>query len=154
LKHNIITSHFNTSPLTLHSPPLPLHPPPDVKDETITLTDDKLVFNGKSGADTYTCDLEFFAPCDSSSSTYKVLPRSVQMYVVKKDAEADFWPRLLKDKLKEKNQIKIDWDRYVDDDEEEEAGEFDTSGMGGQMTGAPPGMEVRGGEKRSDERMQ
>ena len=43
------------------------------------------------------------------------------------DEEEEFWPRLLEDKLLEKNQVKIDWDRYVDEDEEDEAGEFDTS---------------------------
>eukprot|EP00957_Ditylum_brightwellii_P032668 2476783-Ditylum_brightwellii.AAC.1 len=44
------------------------------------------------------------------------------------DETEEFWPRLLKDKALEKNQVKIDWDRYVDEDEEEEAGGFDMSG--------------------------
>ena len=47
---------------------------------------------------------------------------------MKKDKEEEeFWPRLLKDKALEKNQVKIDWDRYVDEDEEEEG--FDTSAV-------------------------
>ena len=29
----------------------------------------------------------------------------------------------------EKNQVKIDWDRYVDEDEEDEAGGFDMSAV-------------------------
>ena len=39
-------------------------------------------------------------------------------------------------------QVKIDWDRYVDEDEEE--GGFDTSALDGGMGmgGMPPGMEV------------
>lgn len=50
------------------------------------------------------------------------------MHVMKKDKEEEeFWPRLLKDKALEKNQVKIDWDRYVDEDEEEEG--FDTSAV-------------------------
>lgn len=38
--------------------------------------------------------------------------------------------------------MKIDWDRYVDEDEEEEG--FDTSALDGGMGmgGMPPGMEV------------
>jgi hypothetical protein len=48
---------------------------------------------------------------------------------MKKKAEdgedEEFWPRLLKDKALEKNQVKVDWDRYVDEDEEDEG--FDTS---------------------------
>ncbi len=48
--------------------------------------------------------------------------------MMKKDKEEEeFWPRLLKDKALEKNQVKIDWDRYVDEDEEEEG--FDTSAV-------------------------
>lgn len=43
---------------------------------------------------------------------------------------------MLKDKLKEKNQVQIDWSRYADEDEAEEKGGFDTSGFG-------PGAMVR-----------
>ncbi len=90
-------------------------------------------------------------------STYKVLPRSVQMHVMKvskkeegkdddDDEEEEFWPRLLQDKTLEKNQVKIDWDRYVDEDEEDEAGGFDTSALeGGMGMGGMPGMEGMGG---------
>jgi prostaglandin-E synthase len=67
------------------------------------------------------------------------------MLIVKEEAEdddAEFWPRLLKDKLLEKNQVKIDWDRYVDEDDEEEEGGFDMSNLEGGMGmgGMPPGM--------------
>jgi hypothetical protein len=78
------------------------------------------------------------------------------MKAINEDDEDDekFWPSLLKDKLLEKNQVKIDWDRYVDEDEEEDAGGFDMSaleggsGMGGMppgMGGMPPGMGGMGG---------
>ena len=120
----------------------------DVKDEKIVLTDTELKFDGKANGDQpYTVNIEFFKPVDAEGSTYKVLPRSVQMHILKKDKEEDeFWPRLLKDKALEKNQVKIDWDRYVDEDEEEEQGGFDMSnlaggsGMGGGTMGGMPGM--------------
>eukprot|EP00814_Leptocylindrus_danicus_P011729 CAMPEP_0116028138 /NCGR_PEP_ID=MMETSP0321-20121206/15187_1 /TAXON_ID=163516 /ORGANISM="Leptocylindrus danicus var. danicus, Strain B650" /LENGTH=211 /DNA_ID=CAMNT_0003501909 /DNA_START=78 /DNA_END=713 /DNA_ORIENTATION=- len=126
---------------------------PDVKDENIQLEDGTLNFTGTSNSKPYTVAIEFFKPVSSEESTYKVLPRSVQMHVVKKDQEDEFWPRLLKDKAKEKNQVKIDWDRYVDEDEEEEEGGFDMSameggmgmggaGMGGAGGGMPPGMDM------------
>jgi prostaglandin-E synthase len=52
------------------------------------------------------------------------------MFIVKKDKEEEeFWLRLLKDKALEKNQVKIDWDRYVDEDEEGEG--FDMSNLEG-----------------------
>jgi len=118
----------------------------DVTDETITLSDSSLVFKGKSSGQDYTCDLSFFKDLDSSASTYKVGPRSIQMYLVKKEKEEEFWPRLLEDKVKEKGQVKIDWDKYVDEDEEDEAEAFDTDGMDGSMMGGgggmPPGMDM------------
>ncbi len=49
---------------------------------------------------------------------------------LQKDKDASFWPRLLKDKLKEKNQVQIDWSRYADEDEAEEKGGFDQSMFG------------------------
>lgn len=123
---------------------------PDVKDETINLSDEKLVFKGKSQDKEYEVDIEFFKPVDAKGSTYKILPRSVQMVVMKATKEdgedEEFWPRLLKDKALEKNQVKIDWDRYVDEDEEEEAGGFDMSALeGGMGMGGMPGMGGMGG---------
>jgi prostaglandin-E synthase len=111
----------------------------DIKDETITLTDSELKFVGKSQDKDYEVNIEFFKTIDSEGSTYKVLPRSVQMHILKKDKEEEeFWTRLLKDKALEKNQVKIDWDRYVDEDEEEEG--FDMSNLeGGSGMGGPPG---------------
>jgi len=119
----------------------------DVKDETINLENETLTFSGKSEGKEYKVDIAFLKPVDSKGSTYKVLPRSVQMHVMKTDKDDDeFWPRLLKDKALAKNQVKIDWDRYVDEDEEEEAGGFDTSALdGGQGMGGPPGMGGMGG---------
>jgi len=118
----------------------------DVKEESIDLADESLKFKGKSENKEYEVDIAFLKPIDAEGSTYKVLPRSVQMMVMKKEKdEEEFWPRLLKDKALEKNQVKVDWDRYVDEDEEEEG--FDTSALdGGQgMGGMPPGMGGMGG---------
>lgn len=39
------------------------------------------------------------------------------MKLIKKDKDSEFWPRLLLDKIQEKTNVKIDWDRYVDEDE-------------------------------------
>lgn len=54
------------------------------------------------------------------------------MHVLKSKEDSDgFWPRLLKDKNLEKNQVTIDWDRYVDEDEERDVGGFDLSNLDG-----------------------
>jgi len=123
----------------------------DVTEETITLSDAALEFKGKSGGKDYGFSIEFFKSIDSKGSTYKVLPRSIQMNIMKatpkegegeeEEEEEEFWPRLLKDKALEKNQVKLDWDRYVDEDEEEEAGGMDMSNLeGGKGFGGMPGM--------------
>jgi len=123
----------------------------DVKDETIELTDTELKFNGTSNDKKYEVNIKFFKPVDAKDSTYKVLPRSIQMHIMKAkgeddDEDVEFWPRLLEDKTLEKNQVKIDWDRYIDEDEEEEEGGFDTSALeGGNAMGGMPGMGGMGG---------
>ena len=84
----------------------------DVKDESINLENTTLKFKGKSDSKEYEVDIEFFKAVDAEGSTYKVLPRSVQMHVMKKkvedgEEEEEFWPRLLKDKALEKNQVRV-----------------------------------------------
>ena len=37
------------------------------------------------------------------------------MHIMKENQDEEFWPRLLADKNKEKTNVKIDWDRYVDE---------------------------------------
>jgi prostaglandin-E synthase len=77
-----------------------------VKDASIVLADETLKFKGMSENKEYEVDIAFLKPVDATGSTYKVLPRSVQMHVMKKDKDEDqFWPRLLKDKTLEKNQV-------------------------------------------------
>ena len=70
------------------------------------------------------------------------------MHVQKAKEDSDgFWPRLLKDKTLEKNQVAVDWDRYVDEDEEQDKGGFDLSNLdGGNSMGGMGGMEGMGGE--------
>ena len=76
------------------------------KDATINLKDETLTFKGKSENKEYELDIVFFKPVDSEGSTYKVLPRSVVMHVMKKEKDdEEFWPRLLKDKALEKNRV-------------------------------------------------
>jgi prostaglandin-E synthase len=123
----------------------PFHYITDVKDETINISDKELTFTGKSQGKDYEVKIEFFKTVDGKDSTYKVLPRSIQLHIIKgEEDQEEFWPRLLKDKALEKNQVKVDWDRYVDEDEEEEG--FDTSALeGGQgMGGMPPGGGMSG----------
>merc|ERR1719263_1986282 len=96
------------------------------------------------GGDTYSCELEFFKDVDASeASTYKVLPSKVAFLIMKKEEEEEHWPRLLKDKKLEKTNVKIDWDKYVDEDEEEDAEAFDMSALeGGSSFSALHGLDA------------
>lgn len=87
----------------------------DLKDTTIDLSETGLSFTGKTGDKSYALNLEFFGEVEKEGSVWNVLPQSIQMKLNKKDKEAEFWPRLLKDKTKEKTNVTIDWDRYVDE---------------------------------------
>lgn len=79
-----------------------------MKGESIDLADETLKFKGTSEGKSYEVDIAFLKPVDAEGSSYKVLPRSVQMHVMKKDKDEDeFWPRLLKDKALEKNQVRV-----------------------------------------------
>merc|ERR1711988_1376582 len=118
------------------------------KDSKINLEESKLTFSGTSNDKQYEITLDFFKPLDKEGSKINVLERSVQMLLKKKETEEEFWPRLLKDKHLEKGCVSIDWDRYVDEDEEDEAGAFDQSNLAGGMDmasmmrgmGGMPGM--------------
>ncbi len=71
------------------------------------------MFSGKSDGKEYELDLEFFKGIEVEGSIYNTLPSSVQMKLNKKEKDEEFWPRLLLDKVKEKTNVKIDWDRYI-----------------------------------------
>lgn len=81
----------------------------------------------------YEVTLEFFkeVDVDAKESIWAKNDRNLLFHIVKKDKEAEFWPRLLADKLLEKTNVHVDWSKYVDEDEEEEQGGFDMSALNG-----------------------
>ena len=118
---------------------------PDAKDETITVANDKLTFKAVSGGKNYECEMILHAAINGEGSKYTVKARNVVFYLEKTDAEADFWPRLLKDKALNKRFVKVDFDKWVDEDEEDEADAIDSSGMQGMGgMGGPGGPDKRG----------
>lgn len=91
---------------------------------------------------TYQVDLEFYAEIDEKESKINHTAKSVEMVLRKKELKAEFWPRLLKDD-KKYHFLKTDFDKWVDEDEQDEAPEDDFGGMGGM--GGMPGMGDLGG---------
>jgi len=98
-----------------------------------------LTFTGKSDSlkRTYHLDLEFYAEIDTKESKINHTAKNVELVLRKAELKEEFWPRLLKDS-KKVHFLKTDFDKWVDEDEQEEAPEDDLGGMGGM--GGMPGM--------------
>jgi hypothetical protein len=102
----------------------------------------------------YELDLELFAEVDPADVKQATTGRSITLAIPKKEAADEHWPRLLKAAGKAPQFLKVDWDRWVDEDDEGEeagagggdAGGFDFSQFaamnGGGMGGGMGGMNV------------
>jgi len=118
---------------------------PDVpgSDMKLDIQPTKLTFTGKSSTKKtiYHCELEFFAEIDPAESKTSHTGRDVEMVLRKKELKEEFWPRLLKEKGKV-HFLRTDFDKWVDEDEQEDNPEDEDfmnkmGGMGG--AGGPPG---------------
>ena len=94
--------------------------------------------------------MEFFAEVVKDESKFNTKGRNPIITISKKDKEAEYWPRITKEKVKN-SRITVDWNKWVDEDEEDEApamgGDFDPSMMNafGGGAGGMPGMGGMGG---------
>ncbi|KKA30261.1 hypothetical protein TD95_002217 [Thielaviopsis punctulata] len=91
---------------------------------------------------TYTVDLTLFAEIDPAESKINHTAKNIELKLQKKELGEEYWPRLLKDKAK-MHFLKTDFDKWVDEDEQNEAPEDDFSQFGGM--GGMPGMGGMGG---------
>jgi len=115
---------------------------PDVptKNLKLDLKPTGLSFEGRSDTlkKTYHVELEFYAEIDPAESKINHTARDVEMKLRKKELGEAYWPRLLKD-AKKAHFLKTDFDKWVDEDEQDEAPEDDFgAGFGGP--GGPGGM--------------
>jgi len=103
-----------------------------------------LTFTGTSETlkRTYHLELEFYAEIDPAESKINHTARDVEMKLRKKDLDDTYWPRLLKE-AKKVHFLKTNFDKWVDEDEQNEAPEEDFSQFGGM--GGMPGMGGAGG---------
>jgi hypothetical protein len=94
-----------------------------------------LTFSGRSDTlkKTYQLDLTFYAEIDPAESKVNHTARDVEMKLRKKELDDAFWPRLLKDS-KKVHFLKTDFDKWIDEDEQNEAAEDDFSNFGGMGT--------------------
>ncbi|KAI4161966.1 MAG: hypothetical protein LQ342_004414 [Letrouitia transgressa] len=115
---------------------------PDVPKIDLDLKSTSLKFTGTSETKktTYHVELEFWAEIDVENSKTHHTSRDVFFVLRKKESKEEYWPRLLKED-KKVHFLKTDFDKWVDEDEQEGGIDDDLSAMGGGM----PGMDPDGG---------
>lgn len=123
---------------------------PDVSksDADLNITPTEVSFTGKSGKGvTYKVSLPLYAEIDPENSKVNHTDREVELVLRKKELKQEFWPRLLKE-AKKYHFLKTDFDKWVDEDEQDEAGEDDYANNFGGFGG--PGGEEGGGLSNID----
>lgn len=111
----------------------------------------------------YHVKLEFYKEIDPAASKINHNARAVEMVLQKKELEEAYWPRLLKDG-KKVHFLKTDFDKWVDEDEQDAMADDDDymsrmGGMGGMGDGGfgnidfskLGGADAAGGDESDDE---
>ncbi|KAH3670999.1 hypothetical protein OGAPHI_000710 [Ogataea philodendri] len=91
----------------------------DPEKPQIELTPTSLKFEAVSGGQKYKLDLEFYEEVDDKRSKYEITGSHVFFVLYKKTLGQEYWPRLTKLKLKY-HFIKTDFDKWADEDEQDE----------------------------------
>lgn len=96
---------------------------PDCKDVKISIEKEgtEVQFRGKTATAEYDQTIPLANKVDTDKSQWAVGERNIVLILIKPEGEDDaFWNRLLPKGVK-MNNCKIDWDKCVDEDEEDEA---------------------------------
>ncbi|KAJ1402349.1 HSP20-like chaperone [Sesbania bispinosa] len=112
---------------------------PDSKNAKVDLTPDGIfTCSATAGSEDhlYELKLELF----DKESKINVGVRGI--FTVVQKAEIGWWKRLLKGEGKPPHYVKVDWDKWVDEDEDEGLGDLDLGGMDFSKFG---GMDAMGG---------
>uniref|UniRef100_A0A061RCP2 Hsp20-like chaperone n=1 Tax=Tetraselmis sp. GSL018 TaxID=582737 RepID=A0A061RCP2_9CHLO len=92
----------------------------------------RLEFSGNgSGGKDFELSLNLHKAINVDESKIAVRPRKIEIVAMKSVKEDNWWPFLTKEKTRDPH-IKVDWNKWVDEDEEDEAdkdGGFDLSAM-------------------------
>ncbi|KAH0370698.1 HSP20-like chaperone, partial [Aureobasidium melanogenum] len=124
-------------------------PDVDPKNMKLDLQPSSLEFTGYSDSKkaTYHVKMDLFAEIDPKESKINHSSRWIELVLRKKELNEEYWPRLLKDKQKV-HYIKTNFDKWVDEDEQDAVAEDDDymSRMGGMGGAGGMGMEGMGGD--------
>ncbi|QIW99118.1 hypothetical protein AMS68_004636 [Peltaster fructicola] len=120
---------------------------PDVEPKNMKLDvqPTQLTFTGYSDTRkaTYSVDIPFYAEIDPAASKTHHTGRALDFVLQKKELGETFWPRLLKDS-KKVHWLKTDFDKWVDEDEQDTVNDDDYMSQMGGMGGGMPGMGMGG----------
>ena len=98
---------------------------PDAKDAEVTIEAREFTFRATAAGATYEERIALFADVSKEKSTYAVTERQVFCVLIKE--EAKWWERLLREGEKKPANLHVDFDRWADEDDD--AGDIDTSGF-------------------------
>lgn len=101
----------------------------DVEKPKISLKADSLEFEGTNETDTYHVKLDFYEEIDVDKSTRHFNDRGVFLVLRKSKMAAEYWPRLTKQTTRYPF-VKTDFDKWVDEDEQEEETTDPAAGLG------------------------
>lgn len=119
---------------------------PDAPKIDVDLKSTSLSFTGQSDTKNtrYHVELELYGEIDTENSKTHHTSRGVEFVLRKKELKSEYWPRLLKES-KRVHFLKTDFDKWVDEDEQDGAVDDDPTGGMGDM-GGMGGMEGLGGD--------
>jgi len=122
----------------------------DCKDPVIDIQDKKVYFKGTGGPEKklYENTLELYGEIDPEKSRKFIRDRNIELILDRKE-KGPYWPHLLSSKVKQ-HWLKVDFSKWRDEDEDDEADPLanedflsQMGGMGGM--GGMPGMGGMGG---------
>ena len=116
----------------------------NIKDDKIIINEHNFSISAISDNNKYEMKFDFFDLVDPEKSNISIQEKNIKINLVKKDID-NKWTHLTKDKYIYKNNIKVNWNSWVDEDAEDEPEEnpmagFDMQKMMASMGGGGGGM--------------
>ncbi|XP_052175597.1 uncharacterized protein OsI_027940 [Diospyros lotus] len=119
---------------------------PDAQNAKVNLEPDGVfTFSGSAGAENnlYEVKLDLFDKVNVEDSKVNIGVRSI--FCVVEKAEKKWWKKLLRGDGKTPHYVKVDWDKWVDEDDDTGPGDLDLGGMDFSKFGDMGGMGGMGG---------
>lgn len=103
----------------------------DCENPTVKVEKNKLEYSATTAdGSKYENTLELFGEVDVDQSKWHNHARGAEFVLIKSKQDEPYWPRLLKDNSK-KHWLKVDFNKWVDEDESADEGPGDMMGGGG-----------------------